>query len=91
MSASRNTDTWAGLNPDARARLETRDYSSADLALRLGTTGVNASEAIAGKDSLSTASTCASWAVQCVSPTHRVCSAIGWWFRPSNVIPQARR
>ncbi len=53
MSASRNTDTWAGLNPDARARLETRDYSSADLALRLGTTGVNASEAIAGKDSLS--------------------------------------
>lgn len=44
-----------------------------------------------GEGLLSTALTCASWAVQCVSPTHRVCSAIGWWFRPSNVIPQARR
>jgi dTDP-4-dehydrorhamnose 3,5-epimerase-like enzyme len=55
MSASRTTDTWAGLNPGARERLETRDYSSGDLAARLGTTGVNASEAIAGRDSLAEA------------------------------------
>jgi dTDP-4-dehydrorhamnose 3,5-epimerase-like enzyme len=55
MSASRTTDTWAGLKQDARARLETRDYSSGDLAARLGSTGVNASEAIAGKDSLAAA------------------------------------
>lgn len=50
--SSRISETWAGLNPDARARLETRDYSSGDLALRLGGTGVNASEAINGKAAL---------------------------------------
>ncbi len=50
--SSRISETWAGLNPEARARLETRDYSSGDLAVRLGTTGVNASEAINGKAAL---------------------------------------
>jgi dTDP-4-dehydrorhamnose 3,5-epimerase-like enzyme len=48
-------DPWAGLNPDARARLETRDYSQADLAQRLATTGVNAGEAITGRDLLADA------------------------------------
>ncbi len=48
-------DPWSGLNPDARARLETRDYSSGDLALRLATSGVNASEAIAGREALAEA------------------------------------
>ncbi|WP_341408182.1 hypothetical protein [Luteolibacter soli] len=47
-----HTDPWLGLNPDARARLETRDYSLADLGQRLATTGVNASEAIAGRATL---------------------------------------
>lgn len=50
-----SNDPWAGLKPDARARLETRDYSSADLALRLATSGVNAAEAIAGRASLADA------------------------------------
>lgn len=47
-----HSDPWAGLNPGARASLETRDYSLADLGQRLGTTGVNASEAIVGRESL---------------------------------------
>lgn len=51
MSSTPN-DPWAGLKQDARARLETRDYSKADLALRLGSSGVNASEAIAGRATL---------------------------------------
>ena len=46
------SDPWTGLNPDARARLETRDYSQGDLAARLGAAGVNASEAINGRDGL---------------------------------------
>jgi dTDP-4-dehydrorhamnose 3,5-epimerase-like enzyme len=50
-----HTDPWVGLNPDARARLETRDYSLADLAQRLATTGVNASEAIAGRANIADA------------------------------------
>lgn len=50
-----SNDPWAGLKPDARARLETRDYSSADLALRLATSGVNAAEAIAGRAALADA------------------------------------
>jgi dTDP-4-dehydrorhamnose 3,5-epimerase-like enzyme len=51
MSATDN-DPWAGLNAGARARLETRDYSNADLAVRLAGSGVNASEAIAGRAAL---------------------------------------
>lgn len=53
--SSHSNDPWAGLKPDARARLETRDYSNADLALRLATSGVNASEAIAGRAALADA------------------------------------
>ncbi len=51
MKNERN-DPWQGLKPAARAALETRDYSSGDLAGRLGGAGVNASEAIAGRDGL---------------------------------------
>lgn len=51
MSSPLN-NPWAGLNPEARGLLETRDYSKADLAVRLGTSGVNASEAIAGREAL---------------------------------------
>lgn len=50
-----SNDPWSGLNPDARTRLETRDYSSGDLALRLAGSGVNASEAIAGREALADA------------------------------------
>ena len=46
-------DLWRGLNEEARAILETRDYSVGDLGTRLATSGVNASEAIAGRDRLS--------------------------------------
>lgn len=47
-----SNDTWQGLNAEARAKLETRDYSKGDLADRLGTVGVNASEAISGRADL---------------------------------------
>ena len=53
--APNTDDPWSGLKPDARARLETRDYSSGDLALRLAGGGVNASEAIAGREALAKA------------------------------------
>lgn len=53
--APNTDDPWSGLKPDARARLETRDYSSGDLALRLAGGGVNASEAIAGREALAEA------------------------------------
>lgn len=43
---------WAGLRADAGELLETRNYSVGDLADRLGSVGVNASEAIAGRSSL---------------------------------------
>ncbi len=49
---SNSNDIWAGLKADAKSRLETRDYSLADLASRLATGGVNASEAINGRESL---------------------------------------
>jgi hypothetical protein len=45
-------DTWMGIRSEAKASLETRDYSVGDLAERLGTGGVNASDAIAGRESL---------------------------------------
>lgn len=51
MNGGRN-DRWRGLNPAAREALETRDYSVGDLADRLGSVGVNASEAIAGRPDL---------------------------------------
>lgn len=49
---TQNTDTWRGLKPAARAALDTRDYSVGNLAERLGTKGVNASEAMAGRNEL---------------------------------------
>lgn len=44
--------TWQGLRPEAQAALDTRDYSVGDLAERLGGSGVNASEAMAGRTNL---------------------------------------
>jgi dTDP-4-dehydrorhamnose 3,5-epimerase-like enzyme len=52
MSES-NNDPWRGLRASAKARLETRNYSSGPLSLRLGTTGLNASEAISSRGDLS--------------------------------------
>ena len=43
---------WAGLRAEAGELLETRDYAVGDLADRLASVGVNASEAIAGRASL---------------------------------------
>ena len=54
MKNDRN-DPWRGLNPVARESLDTRDYSVGDLADRLATVGVNASEAMAGRPSLNDA------------------------------------
>lgn len=51
MNSSSN-DPWKGLKTGARARLETRDYSKEDLAKRLGSSGVTASEAISGRSEL---------------------------------------
>ncbi|MEM7147768.1 MAG: hypothetical protein AAF591_21875 [Verrucomicrobiota bacterium] len=39
--------TWQGLRPEARKQLEIRDYSAGDLAERLTTSGVPASELLA--------------------------------------------
>ena len=44
--------TWQGLRREARASLDTRDYSQGDLAERLAGGGVNASEAMAGREGL---------------------------------------
>ena len=49
---SSKNEQWSGLKIGARSLLETRDYSKADLARRLGTCGVNAAEAIDGRESL---------------------------------------
>lgn len=46
---------WQGLRPEARAALDTRDYSFGELAERLAGSGVNASEAIAGRSKLAEA------------------------------------
>lgn len=43
---------WKGLRDSARAKLETRDYSKDTLAVRLGTSGVNGGELIAGRGEL---------------------------------------
>ena len=43
---------WRGLRASARDRLETRDYSSGDPALRLASTGVPAAELIGAEAEL---------------------------------------
>jgi dTDP-4-dehydrorhamnose 3,5-epimerase-like enzyme len=43
---------WKGLRASARGRLETRDYTKDLLTRRISTTGVDASEAISGRDAL---------------------------------------
>lgn len=40
---------WRGLRAEARQALDTRDYSLADPAVRLATSGLNASEAVGGR------------------------------------------
>lgn len=52
MPQQGHDDLWTGLKPEARALLETRDYSSGEMAERLATSGVNVSDAIAGRSSL---------------------------------------
>lgn len=49
---SSGDDCWSGLRAEARALLETRDYSKDTLARRLGASGVAVSELIAGRDGL---------------------------------------
>ncbi len=44
MNSDDNNDLWQGLEPRAREALQTRDYAKADLATRLSTSGVEASE-----------------------------------------------
>lgn len=46
---SPKSDEWIGLRNQAKELLETRDYSVGDLADRLGTCGVSASEVMANK------------------------------------------
>lgn len=46
---------WKGLKASARARLETRDYSKGELAVRLATSGVAVGEAIEGRERLAEA------------------------------------
>ncbi|HSP43591.1 MAG TPA: hypothetical protein VLO11_12015 [Luteolibacter sp.] len=55
MMNSPTPDCWSGLRPDARERLETRDYSSGDLAARLSGGGVAVSEAIKHRGALADA------------------------------------
>jgi dTDP-4-dehydrorhamnose 3,5-epimerase-like enzyme len=43
-----NSDLWGGLDPEARARLETRNYTRAGLAERLATSGAEAGELAGG-------------------------------------------
>jgi dTDP-4-dehydrorhamnose 3,5-epimerase-like enzyme len=45
-------DCWSGLRAEARALLETRDYSKEALAIRLGGSGVAVSELMAGRNEL---------------------------------------
>lgn len=45
-------EPWNGIRAPARAELETRDYSKGSLAERLGSTGVNAAEAVAARAEL---------------------------------------
>lgn len=50
--ASSKDHPWKGLKDSAKSRLETRDYSKEPLALRIANGGVNAGEAISGRDDL---------------------------------------
>lgn len=50
-----NNRRWSGLKADARALLETRDYSKAGLAVRLATSGVSGGEAVQGRADLADA------------------------------------
>ena len=54
MDSDANT-RWLGLKAAARMQLETRDYSQAGLVRRLGSTGLEAAEAIQGRDELDSA------------------------------------
>lgn len=47
-----NENRWNGLRESARLKLETRDYSKAGLASRLGTSGVGGGELVTGRDGL---------------------------------------
>ena len=49
------TDRWAGIRAEVRAQLETRDYSTSDPVVRLGTTGLPAGEAVALRSELAEA------------------------------------
>jgi dTDP-4-dehydrorhamnose 3,5-epimerase-like enzyme len=51
MKTSLN-ERWCGLRADARAKLETRDYSKEALAIRLAGAGVAVSEAMNGREDL---------------------------------------
>lgn len=51
MSSSAD-DRWVGLRGSARARIEIRNYSKAGLGVRLGSTGVNGGELVAGRQEL---------------------------------------
>jgi dTDP-4-dehydrorhamnose 3,5-epimerase-like enzyme len=52
---SSNDDCWSGLRAEARALLETRDYSKDTLARRLSDSGVAVAELIAGREELAEA------------------------------------
>jgi dTDP-4-dehydrorhamnose 3,5-epimerase-like enzyme len=52
LMTTENNDPWRGLRQEAWESLDTRDYSVGDLAVRLGTVGVNASEALSGRNDL---------------------------------------
>jgi dTDP-4-dehydrorhamnose 3,5-epimerase-like enzyme len=45
-------DRWVGLRESARARIETRDYTKAELGVRLGSTGVGGGELVSGRAEL---------------------------------------
>lgn len=49
------SDLWSALNPEARAQLGQRDYSQKSLAQRLSSSGVEAGELIANRESLTEA------------------------------------
>lgn len=49
---SSGANRWAGIRAEVRARLETRDYSKADAAERLGTSGLPGGEAVAQRAEL---------------------------------------
>jgi hypothetical protein len=44
--------SWKGLRPQARLRLETRNYASGDLSMRVLGDGIGVMDAISGRDEL---------------------------------------